>query len=513
MKKNGLSRPPLVTVVMPAYNASQFIRQSIESILNQNFRRFELIVIDDCSQDDTYRIIKEYKQDPRVRIYQNRQRLGDAETRNRILNLARGKYIAPHDADDIMLQGGLKEQWEFLEKNQKIGVVFGKALVSDEKMRNILNVIAPKKVRPEEFVSRSGLIKKLPVGFNHGTALIRKKHIFKAGLYEASLPLGVDSRLMRRIFRITPFYFLNKFCFIYRQQSQSICRRRLRESRKAMDKIFRKPGKKYPAGQVFYINGEWVKVEAKTAAMAKTLGWRLNFYSWQAERQGRGGKKRFLEWQENREETNNLSDSERFRQGFLIPFSARLRAEGKILLDQAGLVSFHEKGILIFAEENVRAQILLLFLNRDFHYHSGNNPILYGSGKNVYGQSFVDPLMISRPIFKKGRRQESWGQFWNPILRKYFLNVCFYRTHLIGNECRIIKMFFIQKEDSVRNIRTKKLNVGEIQSLLHANGNAQLSQWGPEASKVLETMIHQTPAFLINAPQDKLRQVVLEFSV
>ena len=501
------SRAPLITVVMPAYNASKFIRQSIESILNQNFQRFELIIIDDCSQDDTYRILQEYKHDPQVRIYRNLRRLGDAATRNRILRLARGKYIAPNDADDIMLQGRLKEQCGFLEKNPKAGVVFGKALTADENMKSILYLIAPK-TRAGAFIGRSGFVKELPVAFNHGTALIRKPLMFKAGLYEASLPMGVDSRLMRRIFRIAPFYFLNKFCFIYRQQSQSICRSRLREARSAMNEIFRRKEKKELADLIFYINGQWIKIKPKSEAMAKTLGWRLNFYSWQARRHGSLGKKRFVVWEDGLEKANQLSDPERFRRGFLMPFAARLREKEKVLLTDAGLVSFHEKGILIFGEEEARAEIILSFLNRDFHYHSSNNPILYSNRGDVCGESFIDPLMISKPIFKGGSRHESWGQFWNPIVGKYFLNVCFYRTYLIGSQCLISQVIFIQRAPSEARIKKERLDFKETLSFLRASGNL-----APETGKILERVSRQASIVLIKAPKNKSPNMALDIKI
>src|ERR1035438_1677250 len=93
---------PRVSVVMGAYNGERFLRPAIESIINQTFRDFELIVIDDCSTDSTGQILREFK-DERMRVVRNERNLGIAETLNRGIAIARGEYIALQDHDDVSL--------------------------------------------------------------------------------------------------------------------------------------------------------------------------------------------------------------------------------------------------------------------------------------------------------------------------------------------------------------------------------------------------------------------------
>ena len=90
---------PKISVIMPAYNAEKYLREAIDSILGQTFTDFELIVINDCSRDDTEQIILSY-QDPRIVYLKNEKNLGVAGTLNRGLEVARGAYIARMDADD-----------------------------------------------------------------------------------------------------------------------------------------------------------------------------------------------------------------------------------------------------------------------------------------------------------------------------------------------------------------------------------------------------------------------------
>ena len=106
---------PLISVIMPAYNCSSFIAASIVSALNQTHSNIELIVIDDCSSDDSFLLAKEYERcDSRVKLYKNDQNIGVALTRNRAFALASGEFIALLDADDIWHTEKLEKQLAFM---------------------------------------------------------------------------------------------------------------------------------------------------------------------------------------------------------------------------------------------------------------------------------------------------------------------------------------------------------------------------------------------------------------
>ncbi|WP_017221049.1 glycosyltransferase family 2 protein [Moritella dasanensis] len=95
---------PQVSVIMPAYNVDKFIGEAIDSVLSQTFTDFELIIIDDCSTDNTRKeIIKKKNIDNRIQFHCNSENLGIAETLNKALKMASGKYIIRMDSDDISL--------------------------------------------------------------------------------------------------------------------------------------------------------------------------------------------------------------------------------------------------------------------------------------------------------------------------------------------------------------------------------------------------------------------------
>lgn len=112
---------PLVSVLMPVYNAQDYLAQAIESILVQSYVNFELLICNDGSTDKSIEIINEYK-DSRIRYIENIKNSGISFTRNRLIDQAKGVYIAWLDADDIALPERLLKQVTFLENHSDYGI-------------------------------------------------------------------------------------------------------------------------------------------------------------------------------------------------------------------------------------------------------------------------------------------------------------------------------------------------------------------------------------------------------
>lgn len=108
---DGKQAQPLVSVIMPAYNAERYIGEAISSVLSQTYKNWELLILDDCSSDRTAEIAEEFeKADPRIRLLRNPQNLGTARTRNRGFDLADGEWIALLDCDDVWHEKKLEKQ-------------------------------------------------------------------------------------------------------------------------------------------------------------------------------------------------------------------------------------------------------------------------------------------------------------------------------------------------------------------------------------------------------------------
>ena len=119
-----------ISIIIPTYNSAQYICEAIESVLNQTYKDFEIIVVDDGSTDNTKEVIKPYLNKIKY-IYQ--QNSGPSAARNRGIKEAKGEYIAFLDADDIWLPQKLELQIKFMEKEKEVGLIFSDMILFNEK--------------------------------------------------------------------------------------------------------------------------------------------------------------------------------------------------------------------------------------------------------------------------------------------------------------------------------------------------------------------------------------------
>lgn len=142
-----MDQAPKISVVMSVYNGSNFLDQSIQAILNQTFRDFEFIIIDDASTDETPEIIRYFaNQDSRIRAFRNEKNIGPAgfiKNLNTGCKEARGKYIARIDHDDISRKDRFQLQYDFLENNPDIFIVGAALRRVDETGNNLGEMRAP----------------------------------------------------------------------------------------------------------------------------------------------------------------------------------------------------------------------------------------------------------------------------------------------------------------------------------------------------------------------------------
>src|SRR4030095_4409310 len=122
----------LVSIGMPTYNGAKHLRESIESVLAQTFADFELILIDDLSDDETWAIAQAYaRQDPRVSAVRNDKTLGLVGNFNRCIELTKGRYVCVWHQDDVMMPQNLEKKVALLEANPRLGFVHSNVLMVD----------------------------------------------------------------------------------------------------------------------------------------------------------------------------------------------------------------------------------------------------------------------------------------------------------------------------------------------------------------------------------------------
>lgn len=185
---------PTVSAVVPTYNGEKFLRPAIESILNQTFRDFELIVVDDASTDGTPRILAELN-DGRLIVVTNHRNLGIAGATNKGLALARGKYVALQDHDDISLPSRFQAQAEFLESHPNVALVGTAASQIDENGSVCQTFTQP----TDDLELKWGLL--FGCCFHHTSMMARRSVILDEGGYreDPSFPFAPDYDLFSRI--------------------------------------------------------------------------------------------------------------------------------------------------------------------------------------------------------------------------------------------------------------------------------------------------------------------------
>lgn len=109
-----MSKEPLVSIITPAYNSEPFIAETIQSILNQSYTNWELIIVDDCSTDETFNVIKKFS-DHRIKLFQLEENSGAAVARNHAMEKASGNFFAFLDSDDLWTKDKLKKQLKFMK--------------------------------------------------------------------------------------------------------------------------------------------------------------------------------------------------------------------------------------------------------------------------------------------------------------------------------------------------------------------------------------------------------------
>lgn len=143
----------LVSIIMPSYNTASFIAESIQSVLAQSYKDWELIIVDDCSPDNTDDVVKPYLSDERIRYLKNEKNSGAAVSRNRALREAKGKWIAFLDSDDLWMPEKLQKQVRFMEKNGYHFSYTNYAEIDTEDKRNGISVTGPKRITKTGFLN------------------------------------------------------------------------------------------------------------------------------------------------------------------------------------------------------------------------------------------------------------------------------------------------------------------------------------------------------------------------
>ncbi len=162
----------LISIVMPVLNGEKYIEETINSVLLQTYKRFEFIIVDNGSIDNTLQIIKKYKNiDNRIKLFENKKTKSVAKSRNFAISNSKGDYVAFIDSDDLWVKDKLKLQYTIMNKNKKIHLTYCSYEMIDENS----NVIS--KYKAKENITYDYLLKENVIGCS--SVMVRKEVLKK----------------------------------------------------------------------------------------------------------------------------------------------------------------------------------------------------------------------------------------------------------------------------------------------------------------------------------------------
>lgn len=199
---------PQISVLMTAYNREGLIAEAIESVLASGFSDWELIIVDDCSKDNTYNIARAYAvKDNRIKLFLNDKNLGDYTNRNKAASYATGKYIKYLDSDDVIFPDGLQYCVREMERFPQAGM--GMLYLRDRNMQASIELKSEQAIRDHFF---SGSI--LSIG---PSGSIYRRDIFeKIGGFDVSYGVASDNMFNLKMAIEAPVVFFHRVFFDYR---------------------------------------------------------------------------------------------------------------------------------------------------------------------------------------------------------------------------------------------------------------------------------------------------------
>lgn len=215
---------PKVTVLMSVYNGERYLREAIDSILNQTFKDFEFLIINDGSSDRTAEILQGYNTS-RIKIIKNESNIGLTKSLNKGLRIARGEYIARQDADDVSAPDRLEKEVNFLETHQDYAVVgtFVKILNEDSEVIGLLDRLT-EDTQIRKFLGTDNCIA-------HGSTMIKKKCLLNVGFYDESIARAQDYELWLRLSEKYSLANIPEYLYMWRKHDENIEAKHIEEQK------------------------------------------------------------------------------------------------------------------------------------------------------------------------------------------------------------------------------------------------------------------------------------------
>jgi glycosyltransferase involved in cell wall biosynthesis len=232
----------MVSVVITCFNYAKYLSKSIESALNQTYKKIEIIVVNDGSTDNTDEVIGEYLSDPRI-TYIKQENKGQANAKNVGINHSKGGYVAFLDADDIWCAAKIEKQMVCFA-NKITGVVYCRARYVDENDVVFDYEMTGTYLQPQRGNVTKWLLYDNFVQFS--SSVVRKECFERFGTFDESLKMGIDWDLWLRISTFYDLDFVDDRLFYYRMGHSGQMSKNILERQKCSDRIMENFLKNFP---------------------------------------------------------------------------------------------------------------------------------------------------------------------------------------------------------------------------------------------------------------------------
>ncbi len=207
---------PQFSVLMASYNNGQFIGSAIESVINQTFKEWELVIVDDCSADKSVDIIKTYLSDSRVRFFKNNENIGYIGTLKRLINESRAEILGILDSDDALKEDALEKMYEAHVKYPDCGFIYSNFVFCDQDLNPVEKGFCSTlpQIPDRKTILRYDLV-------SHFRTFKRDYYIRTPG-YDDEILYAEDKDLILKMEEVTDFVFINDVLYFYRVLPDSL---------------------------------------------------------------------------------------------------------------------------------------------------------------------------------------------------------------------------------------------------------------------------------------------------
>lgn len=220
-----MKKEELVSIVVPVYNAEKFLKDTIQTVLEQTYPNWELLLVDDCSNDNSVGIIKEYvKDDKRIRLLKNEKNSGAALTRNHGIKEAKGTYLCFLDADDLWEKEKLEKQLKFMKENH---CAFS---FTDYEFADSNGVPNGKKVKVPKTINYKQALKNTTIFTS--TVMFDLNKLTKEDIYMPDVKSEDTATWWKILKKISFAYGINNIVVLYRRSANTLSSNKIKAIRR-----------------------------------------------------------------------------------------------------------------------------------------------------------------------------------------------------------------------------------------------------------------------------------------